>query len=147
MEKSRGALAAGFRVTWLEILKVLKTKSLSELHKSLFKMVNGPMGAASRHAFRSDFRRLFHSFCGEVHAMLANPMGGARILIVEDEPDLAEALVYNLRKEGFEVQVRDRGDTALEAIRRDPPDLVLLDLMLPGLDGLELTRILKRDAT
>ncbi len=79
--------------------------------------------------------------------MLANPMGGARILIVEDEPDLAEALVYNLRKEGFEVQVRDRGDTALEAIRRDPPDLVLLDLMLPGLDGLELTRILKRDAT
>src|SRR5690606_4819814 len=46
---------------------------------------------------------------------------------------------------GFAVEVAGQGDTALEAIRRQPPDLLLLDLMLPGLDGLELTRILRRD--
>jgi two-component system phosphate regulon response regulator PhoB len=68
-----------------------------------------------------------------------------RILLIEDEPDIAEVLQYNLAKEGFEVEVERRGDTGLEAIRREPPDLVLLDLMLPGIDGLELTRLLKRD--
>ncbi len=67
------------------------------------------------------------------------------ILVVEDESDIAEILEYNLGKEGFEVEVESRGDRALERIRRTAPDLVLLDLMLPGLDGLELTRILKRD--
>ncbi len=68
-----------------------------------------------------------------------------RILLIEDEPDLAEVLQYNLEKEGFEVETARRGDTGLEAIRRGSPDLVLLDLMLPGMDGLELTRLLKRD--
>ena len=67
------------------------------------------------------------------------------ILVVEDERDIAEILEYNLGKEGFEVEVESRGDRALERIRRRLPRLVLLDLMLPGLDGLELTRILKRD--
>jgi two-component system, OmpR family, phosphate regulon response regulator PhoB len=71
-------------------------------------------------------------------------MPGERITLVEDEPDIAEVLRYNLEREGFRVATERRGDTALEAIRRDPPDLVLLDLMLPGLDGLELTRALKR---
>ena len=69
-----------------------------------------------------------------------------RILIVEDEPAIAEVLEYNLAKEGYEVGIDCRGDTALETIRRNPPDLVILDLMLPGLDGLELTRFLKRDS-
>jgi len=68
-----------------------------------------------------------------------------RILVVEDEPDIAEILRYNLERAGFAVEVAGQGDTALEAIRRQPPDLLLLDLMLPGLDGLELTRILRRD--
>jgi two-component system phosphate regulon response regulator PhoB len=68
-----------------------------------------------------------------------------RILLIEDEPDIAEVLQYNLEKEGFAVETARRGDSGLEAIRRDAPDLVLLDLMLPGLDGLELTRLLKRD--
>ena len=74
------------------------------------------------------------------------PMAKNRILIVEDEPAIAEVLEYNLVKEGYRVDVEYRGDTALEAIRHKPPDLVILDLMLPGLDGLELTRILRRDA-
>lgn len=68
-----------------------------------------------------------------------------RITIVEDEPDIAEILQYNLEQAGFEVEVQREGDRALAAIRRRVPDLVLLDLMLPGLDGLELTRMLKRD--
>lgn len=73
-------------------------------------------------------------------------MARERILLIEDEPDIAEVLQYNLGKEGFDVEVAKRGDSGLEAIRREPPDLVLLDLMLPGVDGLELTRMLKRDA-
>jgi len=72
-------------------------------------------------------------------------MARGRICIVEDEPDIAEVLSYNLSKEGFEVEVMERGDAALEAIRRQPPDLILLDLMLPGLDGLEITRSLKQE--
>jgi two-component system, OmpR family, phosphate regulon response regulator PhoB len=73
-------------------------------------------------------------------------MARERILLVEDEPDIAEVLQYNLEKEGFQVEVTRRGDTGLEAIRRETPDLLLLDLMLPGVDGLELTRLLKRDS-
>ncbi|HEV7518018.1 MAG TPA: response regulator [Thermoanaerobaculia bacterium] len=65
---------------------------------------------------------------------------------MEDEPDIAEVLQYNLEKEGFEVETAHRGDSGLEAIRRAAPDLVLVDLMLPGMDGLELTRVLKRDS-
>ncbi|HEX2253424.1 MAG TPA: response regulator [Thermoanaerobaculia bacterium] len=72
-------------------------------------------------------------------------MVAARIYLVEDEPDIAEVLRYNLEKEGFRVDSETRGDRALEAIRRAPPDLVLLDLMLPGIDGLEIARALKRD--
>jgi two-component system phosphate regulon response regulator PhoB len=72
-------------------------------------------------------------------------MSREKILVIEDEPDIAEVLQYNLEKEGFAVDTARRGDTGLEAIRRDNPDLVLLDLMLPGIDGLELTRLLKRD--
>ena len=72
-------------------------------------------------------------------------MAQERILLIEDEPDIAEVLQYNLEKEGFAVEVARRGDTGLEAIRREAPDLLLLDLMLPGIGGLELTRLLKRD--
>jgi len=68
-----------------------------------------------------------------------------RILLIEDEPDIAEVLQYNLEKEGFAVETARRGDSGLEAVRREAPDLILLDLMLPGMDGLELTRLLKRD--
>ncbi|HUP42280.1 MAG TPA: response regulator [Thermoanaerobaculia bacterium] len=72
-------------------------------------------------------------------------MASGRILLVEDEPDIAEILQYNLEKEGFEVAVETRGDSALERLRDELPDLLILDLMLPGLDGLELARILQRD--
>ncbi len=71
-------------------------------------------------------------------------MSGQRILVVEDEPDILEILRYNLEREGYAVDALTRGDDALEAIRKRPPDLLLLDLMLPGMDGLEITRLLKR---
>ncbi|MBP7148377.1 MAG: response regulator [Acidobacteria bacterium] len=67
-----------------------------------------------------------------------------RIAVVEDEPDIADILRFHLERGGFEVEVHGRGDLALAAIQRRPPDLVLLDLMLPGLDGLEVCRFLKR---
>ncbi len=67
-----------------------------------------------------------------------------RVALVEDEPDILEILRYNLQKEGFEVDAYQRGDSALAGITRHPPGLVLLDLMLPGLDGLEICRRLKR---
>lgn len=68
-----------------------------------------------------------------------------RIAVVEDETAIAEVLEYNLAREGFEIRVHTRGDEAWEALRQDPPDLVLLDLMLPGLDGLEIARRLRRE--
>lgn len=73
-------------------------------------------------------------------------MSTAHILIIEDEPAIAEILQYNLQENGFRVSVEGTGDRGLAALRRQPPDLVILDLMLPGLDGLEITRLLKRDA-
>ncbi|MCA9752243.1 MAG: response regulator [bacterium] len=72
-------------------------------------------------------------------------MNKETILVVEDEPDIAEIIEYNLAREGYRVRVIDDGETALDRILRDSPDLVLLDLMLPGLDGLELCRRLKED--
>lgn len=70
-----------------------------------------------------------------------------RILVVEDEPDILEILRYNLEREGFAVEALKRGDRAVEAIRKALPDLILLDLMLPGRDGLDITRELKADRT
>jgi two-component system phosphate regulon response regulator PhoB len=70
---------------------------------------------------------------------------GNRITVVEDDADIAEVLKIHLTRDGFAVDVFSRGDSALAAIRSKPPDVVLLDLMLPGLDGLELCRALKRD--
>ena len=63
-----------------------------------------------------------------------------KILIVEDEHDVIKLLKYNLEKEGFKVSYTTDGSLALAEIRRDEPDLVILDLMLPGLDGLEICR-------
>jgi two-component system, OmpR family, alkaline phosphatase synthesis response regulator PhoP len=67
-----------------------------------------------------------------------------KILIVEDEQDLIKLLRYNLEKEGFRVAHTTDGSLALAEIRRDTPDLVILDLMLPGMDGLQVCRQLRR---
>ncbi|HQX35282.1 MAG TPA: response regulator transcription factor [Microbacteriaceae bacterium] len=66
-----------------------------------------------------------------------------RVLLVEDEPDLAEPLAYLLGKEGFEVEIADDGLAALAAFRDRGADVVLLDLMLPGMPGTEVCRQLR----
>ena len=69
-----------------------------------------------------------------------------RILLVEDEVDIQEIVSYNLEKAGFAVDAVETGEAAVELIRNEIPDLVVLDLMLPGIDGLEVCRLLKQDA-
>jgi two-component system response regulator VicR len=66
-------------------------------------------------------------------------------LIVDDEPPIVEVLAYNLKKANYEVIVARDGHEALEKARREEPDLIVLDLMLPGLDGLEVCRALRRE--
>ena len=68
-----------------------------------------------------------------------------QLLIVEDDETLRETLEYNLRNQGYEVLVADNGYTALELARGRQPDLMLLDLMLPGIDGFEVCRILRKE--
>ena len=70
----------------------------------------------------------------------------SKILIVEDEPDIVELLVYNLHQAGFETEAVFNGADALEQVKIQQPDLVLLDLLLPEVDGLEICRALKRDS-
>jgi len=65
------------------------------------------------------------------------------ILLVEDEQDLLELLRYNLAREGYDVSTAASGETALAAVGSNRPSLILLDLMLPGIDGLEVCRMLK----
>ncbi len=69
------------------------------------------------------------------------------ILIVEDEPALQDTLAYNLRKEGYTVETAGDGLSALESARRLKPDLILLDIMLPKMDGFEVARTLRRELT
>ncbi|OCG72746.1 response regulator transcription factor [Microbacterium sediminis] len=63
-----------------------------------------------------------------------------RVLLVEDEPDLADPLAYLLRREGFDVEIAEDGDAALIAFRERGADILLLDLMLPGMPGTEVCR-------
>lgn len=70
----------------------------------------------------------------------------AKILIVEDEQPLAETLAYNLRQEGHEALIENNGLSGLDAARKQHPDLIVLDLMLPQMDGLEVCRLVRRDS-
>jgi len=66
-----------------------------------------------------------------------------RVLIVDDDPDILHLVSYNLKQAGFEAITADTGRKALETIQRRPPDLVILDLMLPDVDGMEVCRMLR----
>jgi two-component system phosphate regulon response regulator PhoB len=72
-------------------------------------------------------------------------MSRERILVVDDEEDLLELVNYNLSREGFRVECVASGEAALAAARNDLPDLIVLDLLLPNVDGLEICRRLKGD--
>ena len=69
----------------------------------------------------------------------------SRILIADDEPNIVISLEYLMRREGHEVSVARDGDEALEMIRREPPDLVLLDAMMPGKTGFEVCQAVRGD--
>jgi DNA-binding response OmpR family regulator len=69
----------------------------------------------------------------------------AKILVVDDEPTLVATLKYNLEREKYEVVTATEGGSAIEIARSSRPDLVLLDLMLPGMDGIEVCRVLRKD--
>lgn len=69
----------------------------------------------------------------------------ARILVVDDEPPIVDVLVYNLQRANYEVIVARDGREALTKARQEEPDLIILDLMLPHLDGLEVCRALRRE--
>ncbi len=68
------------------------------------------------------------------------------ILVVDDEKDLVDLIAYNLQRNGYSVLTATSGDTALEIASREIPDLILLDLMLPGMSGTDVARKLKADA-
>ena len=70
-----------------------------------------------------------------------------KILVVDDEEDILELVRYNLDREGYQVVCAISGEAALEAAAGDPVDLIVLDLMLPGIDGLEVARRLKQNAS
>ena len=69
-----------------------------------------------------------------------------KVALIEDEADILEVIEYSLSKEGFEVCTALNGEAGLALIKKENPDLVLLDLMLPGLDGIEICRKLKADS-
>lgn len=70
-----------------------------------------------------------------------------KILVVDDEISLQETLAYNLKKQGYIVEITGDGSEAIELAREIEPDLIILDVMLPGLDGFEICRILRREMT
>jgi two-component system phosphate regulon response regulator PhoB len=72
-------------------------------------------------------------------------MAHEKILVVEDESDIRELVAYNLVKQGYRVIPSETGEDGLRLVRSESPDLIVLDLMLPGVDGLEVCRTLKRD--
>lgn len=72
-------------------------------------------------------------------------MSRKKIVIIEDEPDILEVLSYNLKREGYEVLTASDGTKGLALIRKEAPDMVLLDLMLPGMDGVEICSTIKKD--
>jgi DNA-binding response OmpR family regulator len=87
------------------------------------------------------------SLTASVSAYGIFPVMPESILIVEDEPALQDTLGYNLKKEGYTVEAVGDGRAALEAARRLRPDLIVLDIMLPEMDGFEVARILRKEMT
>ena len=72
-------------------------------------------------------------------------MTGGRVLVVEDDPDIAELVAHHLGRAGYQTEIVGTGAEVLPRVRRGPPDLVVLDLMLPGLNGLEICRLMRAD--
>lgn len=72
-------------------------------------------------------------------------MAQETVLLIEDEKNITELVKYNVEQEGFRFSAASRGDAGLEMARKSKPNLIILDLMLPGIDGLEICKILKQN--
>jgi len=72
-------------------------------------------------------------------------MSKKKIVVIEDEPDILEVLGYNLKREGYEVFSATNGNLGMSLVNKETPDLVLLDLMLPGMDGIEICSSIKKN--
>ncbi len=72
-------------------------------------------------------------------------MTKSRVLVIDDEMDLIELVRYNLEKDGFMIKSAQDGESGLAAAFHEPPDIIIIDLMLPGIDGLEVCRALRSD--
>jgi len=111
-----------------------------------------PQDAASRDVWAFAARTLSaarsDTVFGGSSPQLSKPLAVAqRILIVEDEGPIAESIAHTLRREGFETRIACDGETALRLAEGLKPDLVVLDLMLPGMGGLDVCRVLRRHST
>ena len=78
--------------------------------------------------------------------MVAAAPARSKVLVVEDEESLLFTLAHSLKREGYTVLTANRGDDGLKAAREQHPDLILLDVMLPGIDGIQVCRLLRRDS-
>jgi DNA-binding response OmpR family regulator len=78
--------------------------------------------------------------------MVAAPERHPKVLVVEDEESLLFTLAHNLKREGYQVLTAARGDDGLRLAREKHPDLIVLDVMLPGIDGIQVCRMLRRDS-
>jgi len=76
---------------------------------------------------------------------MSTTTAGERVLVVDDEPDIVALVAYHLAKAGYRVSTASSGTEAIDAVRRERPSLVVLDLMLPGMDGLEVCRRLRAE--
>jgi two-component system phosphate regulon response regulator PhoB len=88
-----------------------------------------------------------HPWDGQLEAVTATAASAERVLVVDDEPDIVALVAYHLAKSGYSVSTATSGPDGLAAARRDKPSLVVLDLMLPGLSGLEVMEELRGDPT
>ena len=86
----------------------------------------------------------FSLYIHKAHYILPS-MTKRQILLVDDEKDIIKLLQYNLEKEGYQISIARTGEEGLELAKSRVPDLVILDLMLPGIDGLEVCKILRAD--
>jgi two-component system alkaline phosphatase synthesis response regulator PhoP len=77
----------------------------------------------------------------------AGKMAKKEILVVDDEEDIRELVTFNLTREGYVVRSASSGEEALDSVKKQMPHLIILDLMLPGMDGLEVARKLKKDSS
>lgn len=70
---------------------------------------------------------------------------GKRVLLIEDEPNIIEAISFILTRDGYTVHTHEDGETAMTKIKTTPPDMIILDVMLPGLSGFDILRAVRAD--